>query len=258
MKALVTGGSGGIGTAICRVLASAGYEVAVGYHRRKEAAESLAAELGGPTRRSCSLYLDVADAGPTRDAVERLASAWGGLDAVVHAAARSVDGLLSDLAPEDILSMFAVNVAGAMHVNQAALPWLLSSARARIVHFSSVLATRGIPGATLYAGTKGAIEAVTRTLAVELGPKRVTVNAIAPGFVDAGLGRAPLAAAGGSLRSVVPLRRAATAEEIAGVVAFLLSEEARYVNGAVIAVDGGLLAGSRAPEEPRHLEGVPS
>ena len=258
MKALVTGATGGLGPSICRALAAAGYDIAVGYHTRGAAAASLADELRATAPRSRSAQLDVTDPVAVDRLVRAIAESWGGLDAVVHAAGCTADALLPDLAPEDISRVFAVNVAGAMHVNRAAFPWLLESPRPRIVHFSSVLASRGTPGATLYAATKGAIEALTRALAVELGPKRVTVNAVAPGYVDAGLGRDPVAAAGRSLRSIVPLRRAATPEEVAGVVAFLVSEEARYVNGAVIAVDGGFLAGSRTPEQPRPLEGVPS
>ena len=247
MRALVTGGSGGLGVAICRALADAGYAVAVGYHTNRTLAERLASELDRPERRCLAIGFDVADAAAAEKAVAHAAAAMGGLDVLVHAAAQKADGLAADLEPGDVARVLAVNVAGAFHCVRAALPHLLASGAGRIIHFSSVLAARANTGAAAYAATKGGIESLTRTLAVELGPKGVTVNAVAPGYVDAGLGRAPVKAAGEHIRSLVPLRRAGTPEEIARVVLFLASPHASYVNGVVIPVDGGLLAGGRLP-----------
>ena len=245
MIALVTGGTGGLGQAICRRLASDGHSVAVGFHTRRAEAEALAASLGRGGVATIPLGLEVADAGRTREAVERAARELGGLDAVVTAAVHNVDGLLQDVTPADAERMHAVNVLGVIHTVSAALPHLFQGSRGRIVTFSSVLATRPGPGTSLYASTKCAVEGLTRAWAVELGSKRITVNAVAPGFVNAGLGVKPLLAAGQALRSMVPLRRPGSAEEVAAVVAFLLGEGADYVNGAVIPVDGGLAASGR-------------
>jgi 3-oxoacyl-[acyl-carrier protein] reductase len=243
--ALVTGGTGGLGRAICGALAGAGNVVGVGYHARRTEAEALARELTGERGRALAVGLDVREAAGTQAAVEGFAGAAGGLDVLVNAAAHNVDGLIGDVAPADVEQMHAVNVAGTLHAVRAALPFLVASGRGRVINFSSVVATRADSGMAGYAATKGAVEALTRALAVELGPKRVTVNALAPGYVDAGLGRRPVAAAGDALRTLVPLRRPGQADEVAAVVAFLVSAAAGYVTGAVIPVDGGLQAGSR-------------
>lgn len=261
MIALVTGGTGGLGSAVCRRLAARGAGVAIGFHVRREEAALASREIVALGGRAMAVALDVTCPSTLDEAVARIARDWGGLDVLVNAAAYNVDGLLATLSPEEVARVHAVNIAGTMNATRAALPWLLPSGRGRVVNFSSVLAARAMPGISAYASTKGAIEALTRSLSVELGPKGVTVNAVAPGFIDSGLGRGPVAAAGETLRSLVPLRRAGTAEEVAEVVAFLVSDAARYVSGAVIPVDGGMLAGSMfaaprrgvaAPEEARR------
>jgi 3-oxoacyl-[acyl-carrier protein] reductase len=136
------------------------------------------------------------------------------------------------------------------------LPWLLRKRWGRIVNFSSILATRCNSGTVGYSSTKGAIESTTRSLAVELGGKGITVNAVAPGFIRGGLGLKALQAAGESVPILVPSKRDGTPQEVASVVAFLVSEAASYVNGAIIPVDGGLQAGSRLPDVLPALQSV--
>jgi 3-oxoacyl-[acyl-carrier protein] reductase len=228
--------------------------VAVGYHRHREIAGQVAQEIRGRGAHALAVGFDVVDAAGTEAAVRGAGEELGGLDVVVHAAAQNVDGLAADLAPQDLARVLSVNVAGAFHVTSAALPFLLSSGRGRVIHFSSVLARRANTGAAAYAATKGAIEALTRALAVELGSKGITVNAVAPGYVHAGLGSAPVEAAGENLRAMIPLRRPGSPEEIARVVLFLASEDASYITGSVLTVDGGLLAGGRFHPIPRTLE----
>ncbi len=258
MGAWVTGGTGGLGAAICRALAAEGLPVAIGYLRRHDAAGALAHELEAMGSRAIVVQADVADAVQTAAAAGRIAGEFGELRVLVNAAVHNVDGLLANLPAEGIARMYEVNVIGALNAIRAALPHLVASGKGRIVNFSSVLAHRPIPGVSAYAGTKGAMESLTRSLAVELGPKQVTVNAVAPGFVDAGLGRKPVREAGDALSVLVPLRRAGTAEDVAAVVAFLASAAARYVTGAVIPVDGGLLAGAQKLNlRPRTSEGAP-
>ena len=256
MRALVTGGSGALGRATCVALAARGHSVAVGWHTQAARAGEVASEIGRAGGAALPVHLDVTDAASTERAVAEAARALGGLDVLVHAAAVNADGLIADLDPADVSTMFAVHVTGAMVVCRAALPWLLESGRGRIVLFSSVLASRSNTGVAGYASAKGAVEALTRSLAVELGPKRITVNAVAPGYISAGLGLAPLAAAGRNVRALVPARRAGTPEEVAAVVAFLASDAASYVNGSILPVDGGLLAGARLQADSPDLAGA--
>lgn len=246
-RALVTGGSGAIGSIICRALARDNCTVIVGFHERRAAAEAIAQEIREEGGEALSAGFDLADSG-CADSIREHIAAIGGVDIVVHAAARNVDGLAVDLDPFELTRLFAVNVTGVFHVLRAALPWLLRSDQGRIILLSSVLASRGTTGVAGYAATKGAIEAMTRALAVELGGRRITVNAVAPGFIDAGLGRAPIRALGPLLGASVPLRRAGSPVDVAEVVRFLASPAAAYVTGTVIPVDGGLLAGSGKPQ----------
>ena len=246
MIAFVTGGTGGLGEAICRALNRDGHDVAVGYRQNRERAAQLVAGLLASGRRALAVPVDVSDPGASEAAVNGVAQALGGLDIVVNAAACNTDGLLPDLAPADVARMHAVNIAGTLNVIRAALPHLVARGGGRVVNFSSVLTRRSASGLSAYASTKGAVEALTLALAVEWGPKRITVNAVAPGLIDAGLGRRPVAAAGNRLRTLVPLRRAGRAEEVAAVVAFLVSDAAAYVTGAILPVDGGLCAGGQS------------
>ena len=250
MIALVTGGSGGLGSAICRHLAQDGHSVAVGCLERIDIADALAAEACTNGGQALALSFDVADPTATENSVGQVASRFGGLDYLVLAAAHNTNGLLATLPLAEIERMHAVNVTGTINCINSALPHLMASTRGRIVLFSSVLARVGLPGVAGYAATKGAIESLTRSLAVELGPKRITVNAVAPGLIDSGLGRAGVTEAMEGIRKSMPLRRPGEASEVASVVAFLLSEAASYMTGAVLPVDGGMLITARTTARP--------
>lgn len=244
MIALVTGGSGALGGAICRALAAT-HHVVAGCFRHPERAEVLTAELRAQGHAAEALAFDVRDARAIQAAVDGIVQRLGGLDCLVNSAGCSHDGLLASLAPEDLVETHTVNVLGTLFCIRAAIPSLMQGDCARIVNLSSAVAHRATAGIAAYAATKGAVEALTRALAVELGPKHITVNAVSPGYVEGGLGRGPLERVGAYVRDLVPTGRAATPEDVAQVVTFLASPAAAYVNGVVLPVDGGLLAGSR-------------
>ena len=251
MIAMVTGGSGGLGSAVCKRLAAEGHAVTIGCLTRLAEADAMAREIRDNGGRAKALAFDVTDEAAVAAAVADAVVEFGGLDALVLAAACNVDGLLATLPPAGLARMQAVNVGGVVACVREALPHLMTGGRGRIVTFGSTITHMAAPGTGGYASTKGGIEALTRTLAVELGSKRITVNAVAPGLIDAGLGREPVSRCTDLIAHTLPARRAGLAEDVAAAVSFLVSEEAAYVNGVVLPVDGGLLAGMTPPRNRR-------
>lgn len=250
MIALVTGGTGGLGTAVCSRLSRDGLGVVVGCHSRLGRAEEQAATLRAGGGNATALAFDVADPAATEDAIAGLVDEFGGLDVVVLAAAVNTDSLLASLPHDEFQRVQAVNVGGVRNCVTAAMPHLMASDNARIVTFSSAVVRFATPGMAAYAATKGAVELMTRALAVELGPKRITVNAVAPGFIAAGLGDMPVQRNAHWLERALPLRRAGRAGDVAAAVSFLVSAEAAYITGVTLNVDGGLLCGSTPLPQP--------
>ena len=238
--AFVTGGSRGIGSAIAIELARAGASVAFTYRSSRSGAEETGkriAELGGE---SLMLKLDVSDTSAVDAAVKEVIDKRGKLDALVNNAGVAKDQLLVRMKPEDFDEVIATNLRGTWNVSRAVIRPMLRARWGRIVNLSSVVATLGNPGQTNYAASKGGIEAMTRSLAREVGSRGITVNAIAPGFIDTEMTRdLPEAVVAGMLERI-PLGRLGTGEDVARVVRFLLSEEASYITGQVIRVNGGL------------------
>ena len=238
--ALVTGGSRGIGSAIAIELARAGASVAFTYRSSRSGAEKTGkkiAELGGE---SLILKLDVSDSSAVDAAVKEVIDKRGKLDALVNNAGVAKDQLLVRMKPEDFDEVIATNLRGTWNVSRAVIRPMLRARWGRIVNLSSVVATLGNPGQTNYAASKGGVEAMTRSLAREVGSRRITVNAIAPGFIDTEMTRdLPEAVVAGMLERI-PLGRLGTGEDVARVVRFLVSEEASYITGQVIRVNGGL------------------
>jgi meso-butanediol dehydrogenase / (S,S)-butanediol dehydrogenase / diacetyl reductase len=242
-SALVTGGGTGIGAAIARRLAADGYDVAV-TGRRSGPIEDVAAEIGG--------HAIVADPGVPDDAeravaetVERL----GGLDALVCNAGIGGEGSLRDLDPATRDDVLRINLTGPFLMARAAISHL-AAARGAIVTVSSVAGLRASPDSLAYCASKAGLAMLTQCIAVDHGPEGVRANCICPGWVRTPMADEEMAALGERLGTDrdgaydaclvdVPLRRAATTAEIAAMVAWLLSDEASYVNGAVLPIDGG-------------------
>jgi 3-oxoacyl-[acyl-carrier protein] reductase len=236
--AVVTGAAGGIGKAIAERLAKEGYAVLggdVSWPAHQEAADAATGTVA-------PLAMDVSRSDDVDRALQK-AGAAGRLRAVVNCAGVLMDSRIDELSDDQMESQLAVNLAGSMRVCRAAIP--LMSEGAGIVNIGSIAAAAGgAPGVGVYAATKAGLEGLTRALACELGPAGIRANLVAPGFVRAPMSELLRSTPKGEERVLrqIPLRRLAEPEEIAEVVAFLLSDRASYVTGAVIPVDGGVLA----------------
>lgn len=240
--AVVTGGSRGIGRACAVALAADGWKVAIGYRANdKDANEALAlVSSAGATGRV--VHLDILDKASVARAFKEVAEGLGVVTGLVNNAGFSKDGLLVRYPPETYDLTMDTNVRGAFLCSQAALRGMLRAKWGRIVNVSSALALRGNAGQTAYAASKSALVGITRSLAHEVGAKGITVNAVCPGLVETEMTSHLDDAARAFYVDQTPIGRTARLEEIAAVVRFLMSDEASYVNGAVIPVDGGLTA----------------
>ncbi len=242
--ALVTGGSRGIGRAVVLAFAAEGARVAFVYRGSREAAESLAAEVAGLGGAALALQADVRDGAAAERCVERVEQEWGRLDILVNNAGVVHDELFVQMGPEAWQGVLDTNLGGTYHFCRAVAYPFMRRRRGRIINVSSVAAERAGPGQANYAASKGAINALTRALAVELGSRNVTVNAIAPGFIETDMSAAVLARAGDLVKKAIPLRRLGRPEDVARLAVFLASADGGYITGQVLTVDGGLSLGA--------------
>jgi len=231
----VTGGSRGIGAAVSRELAGAGARVAVNYRAGAEAAEMLAGEIGG-----VALQADVADPEQVAALVERLESELGPLDILVANAGTTRDTLLVRMSDEEWNEVIDTNLRGVFNSCRAVARGMLKRRSGAIVTLTSVVGLHGNPGQTNYAASKAGIVGFTKSLAKELGSRGVRVNTIAPGYITTGLTEVLPDELRELILSNTPLGRLGDPEDVARCVRFLCSEEARFVTGAVLQVDGGL------------------
>jgi 3-oxoacyl-[acyl-carrier protein] reductase len=239
--AVVTGGSRGIGRAVCETLAAQGAHVVVGYVQGEAQARALADAIVASGGSADIAGFDVSDMDQAEAAVADVAKRLGRLDILVASAGIAIDGLLLRVKEEELDRIYAVNVKGALACARAAIKTMMRARWGRVVLLSSVVGEMGNVGQTAYAASKAALLGIARSLAREYASRGVTVNAVAPGFIatDMTAGIAP--AMREQMLGAVPLGRIGEAREVAAVVAFLCSEEAGYVTGQTLRVNGGML-----------------
>jgi 3-oxoacyl-[acyl-carrier protein] reductase len=229
--ALVTGASRGIGRALARELASAGAEVVVGYRTGREDAESLAAEIGGR-----AVQADVS----SPDDARRLVDEAGDVDVLVNNAGLTRDGLLARMSDDDWRTVIETNLSSVFYTCRAVTRPMMKKRSGVIVNVSSIVGVHGNWGQTNYAASKAGIIGFTKSLARELGSRGIRANVVAPGYVKTQLTDVLPDEATAAMVGQTPLGRVAEPEEIAGAVRFLASDEASFITGDVLLVDGGL------------------
>jgi 3-oxoacyl-[acyl-carrier protein] reductase len=241
--ALVTGGSRGIGKAIVWALAREGARVAFVYRSSQAAAEAFVAELELDQHTVAAFQVDVRDKSAVDGVVEQVIDQWGQIDILVNNAGVIQDGLLATMSSEQWQDVIDTNLTSVFNFCQAVTRPMMSARYGRIVNLSSVAANMGNPGQSNYAASKGGIEGFTRCIATELARRGITVNAVAPGFVETDMTEAVRNVAGDQIKKQIPARRLGQPDDIAHAVAFLVSDAASYITGQVLKVDGGLTLG---------------
>ena len=237
-RALVTGGSGGIGAAICTRLAADGHHVIVHANRGLARAEAVAAGIVAAGGSAEAVAFDVTDRAATAAALEALLEA-GAIQILVNNAGIHVDAVFPGMSGEQWDSVVAVSLNGFFNVTQPLTLPMIRTRWGRIITISSVAGITGNRGQVNYSAAKGALHAASKALSLELASRGITVNAVAPGIIATGMSEGAFGAE--AIMNLVPMKRAGKPDEVADLVAFLASDHAAYISGQVIAINGGMI-----------------
>jgi 3-oxoacyl-[acyl-carrier protein] reductase len=237
-RALVTGGSGGIGAAICKRLAADGHHVFVHANRRLDRAAAVAADIQASGGSAEAVAFDVTDRAATAAALEALLEG-GAIQIVVNNAGIHDDAVFPGMAGEQWDRVIDVSLNGFFNVTQPLTLPMIRTRWGRIVNVSSVAAVAGNRGQVNYSAAKGALHSASKSLALELASRGITVNAVAPGVIATDMSEGALDAE--TVKKLVPMQRAGQPEEVAELIAFLVSDKAAYISGQVISINGGMI-----------------
>ncbi|MFZ3158885.1 MAG: 3-oxoacyl-ACP reductase FabG [Rhodoferax sp.] len=237
-RALVTGGSGGIGAAICRQLAADGFDVIVHANRNLETAQTVVDAIQAAGGQAQALAFDITDASATTTALEALL-AQGPIQVLVNNAGIHDDAIFPGMQLGQWQRVIDVSLNGFFHVTQPLMMPMIRTRWGRIITITSVAAVAGNRGQVNYAAAKGALHSATKSLALELASRGITVNAVAPGIIATSMSQGSFSA--DDIARMVPMKRAGRADEVADLVSFLASERAAYISGQIISINGGMI-----------------
>jgi 3-oxoacyl-[acyl-carrier protein] reductase len=237
-RALVSGGSGGLGAAICRRLGAAGHFVYVHANRGTAAAEGVVRDIVAAGGAAQAIAFDVTEAEATRVALADVLE-HSAVQILVNNAGIHDDAVFAGMSANQWHSVIDVSLDGFYNVTQALMLPMIGTRWGRIINISSVAALTGNRGQVNYAAAKGALNAATKALSLEVASRGITVNAVAPGIIASGMGASAFDAA--AIANLVPMKRAGSAEEVASLVAYLASREAGYITGQIISINGGMI-----------------
>lgn len=238
--ALVTGASRGIGRAVAIRLAQLGAKVVVNYSSNESEAKKTVELMGTAGQHSIIMAFDVAHENAVEEAVERIKTELGSPDILVNNAGIAVDGLLMRLKGEDFDRQINTNLKGAFMCSKACSRYMIKNRWGRIINISSVVGQMGNAGQSVYAAAKAGMIGMTKSLARELASRNILVNAVTPGYIATDMTKDILAKAHDEICAQIPLKRVGSPEDIANAVAFLASDNADYITGQVLAVNGGI------------------
>ncbi len=237
-RALVTGGSGGIGAAICRRLAADGYHVIVHANRSRDKAESVVAAIVAAGGSGEAVAFDVTERAASAAALEKLLEG-GPIQVLVNNAGIHADAVFPGMSAEQWHSVIDVSLNGFFNVTQPLSMPMIRTRWGRIINISSVAGITGNRGQVNYSAAKGALHAATKSLALELASRGITVNAVAPGIIATEMSEGAFDAE--AIKNLVPMKRAGQPEEVADLVAFLASDRAAYISGQIISINGAMI-----------------